>query len=145
MKLLLVCLVSAFLASSTLQSEIRTNSNYYDDDSSTIAPGQDPNCLDYDSGKKCCSQCVFRTVNIKGKCVKVNDLCSTWCSKTADCTSCYGGYTLKNGACVIGNNNSKDPYCTQWNSDGKCISCAFRTVWRKGACKVVSDQCKTWN
>lgn len=45
-------------------------------------------------------QCVFRSVNINGVCVRVNDQCATWSSTTALCTGCYRGYDVVNGACV---------------------------------------------
>lgn len=45
-------------------------------------------------------QCVFRSVNINGACVRVNDQCATWSNTTALCTGCYKGYEEVNGVCV---------------------------------------------
>lgn len=45
--------------------------------------------------------CPFRTVQISGECVQVSDLCATWDEVTGKCLTCYGGYTLSEGACVL--------------------------------------------
>jgi hypothetical protein len=54
-----------------------------------------------DNGR--CTQCIFRYVlNQNATCIKVSDLCKTWSETTAQCTSCYGGYTRTNqGQCIV--------------------------------------------
>lgn len=58
----------------------------------------DPLCVTY-AADGSCSVCSYRSVLTNGKCVAVSDLCNTWDSTTALCTSCYGGYTLVSGVC----------------------------------------------
>lgn len=70
--------------------------------------------MDYDK-KDCCTQCIFRTVNIRGKCKAVSDFCQTWDERTGLCTSCYQGYKNCDGVCKIAGPNAKDFYCTKWN------------------------------
>ena len=38
---------------------------------------------------------------INGVCVPVNDQCSTFDENTGDCLSCYLGYNLEGGKCII--------------------------------------------
>lgn len=48
-----------------------------------------------------CDVCAFRTVkDYNGRCKKVSDQCREW-DNTGCCTSCYGGYKLSGGDCVI--------------------------------------------
>ena len=34
--------------------------------------------------------------------MNVNDQCKTWSEVTAECTSCYDGWSLSSGQCVVG-------------------------------------------
>lgn len=52
------------------------------------------------------TDCPYRTVLKDGACVKVSDLCNTWNGVTGDCTSCFYGYKLSGGACIIGDGGS---------------------------------------
>lgn len=45
--------------------------------------------------------CPFRTVSKNGECVAVSDQCNTWDNTTGDCLTCYGGYTLSAGKCIV--------------------------------------------
>lgn len=76
--------------------------------------------------------CPYRTVKIYGVCEPVSDLCETW-YQNGDCKTCYLGYGLKNGACVISNRATSS------------ADCVFRQVYKKGRCINVSDQCLTWS
>lgn len=40
-------------------------------------------------------------INKNGKCEAVDTLCQTFDSDNGLCTSCYGGYILNNGSCLI--------------------------------------------
>lgn len=48
------------------------------------------------------SECGFRHVKVNGECKEVSDQCKTWDGLNGDCISCYDGWTLSEGACVIG-------------------------------------------
>lgn len=52
------------------------------------------------------SPCFFRQVFLNGACVQVNDNCRTW-DERAQCTSCYGGYTLGGGQCSVASAGAK--------------------------------------
>ena len=45
---------------------------------------------------------MFRFVLENGACKAVSDQCKTWNVSTGACLSCYDGWTLSNGACVVG-------------------------------------------
>lgn len=75
--------------------------------------------------------CAPRTVLKDGKCVAVSDQCKTWSSTTGDCLSCYDGYTLETGACIIKSGGT--------TNTGGAGSCPFRQVLKNGQCVVVSD------
>ena len=103
-------------------------------------------CQSFDASGDC-KACVYRSVpNGKGKCLEVNPQCNTFNNKTGACKSCYGGYALKNGNCVV----SKQPAEVSGSSDGncrksdkgKCVECSFRYFLNsKGACEQISDLC----
>ena len=81
--------------------------------------------------------CLPRNFVRDGVCVEVSDQCKTWNNVNGDCTSCYEGWTLRDGDCVIADAPS------QGGSNGG--SCFFREVRINGQCVKVNDQCRTWN
>lgn len=46
-------------------------------------------------------QCYTRQVLINNSCVDVSPYCSTWNTSDAKCTSCYTGYRLSTGSCIL--------------------------------------------
>ena len=97
------------------------------------------------------SECDFRQVKIDGVCVNVSNQCNTWDQVSGACTSCYPGWSLSNGECVVGGGSEQptepptevptEPPTEQPNQP----SCYFRQVRINGNCVNVSDQCNTWN
>lgn len=85
-----------------------------------------------DNGSSGSVVCPPRTVKIQGTCRQVSDLCRTWYDN-GDCETCYVGYELVEGACVVG------------NTGGSSGQCAYRYVYIGGSCVAVSDQCYTWS
>lgn len=95
---------------------------------------------------------------INGVCRAVSDQCKTWSQTTALCLSCYGGYTLQNGACVIGGGTTEEPsgnpcssnqieindICVNVNDllnilhylTGTCASCLPGHTLRNGRCTL---------
>lgn len=64
---------------------------------------QEPNCNVY-AADGSCEICSFRFwMTEERQCVQVSDQCKSWCKENGDCTSCYLGYSLSNGECVIAN------------------------------------------
>ena len=92
-----------------------------------------------------CLQCVPRSYNRSGTCTAVNTLCRTWSNTTGACQSCYNGYILQNGLCVIDNTYiNNNPLCRSFNGS-VCVACATRSYLVNGICIAVNDQCNTWN
>ena len=72
--------------------------------------------------------------------MKVNDLCHTWNNTNGHCLSCYGGYELMEGRCLI---IKLDAGCKDWNwTDLTCIACSYRYYKNNNnKCMAVSDYC----
>ena len=77
----------------------------------TTTPNSDPNCAQRDASNICTS-CYYRYyLNAQKVCVAVSDQCNTFDS-LGNCLSCYGGYTLTNGSCVVSTApTNSDPNC----------------------------------
>lgn len=84
---------------------------------------KDPNCLSYDSSNNC-NQCSSRYFldPTSGQCKSISPLCNGFNSQTGVCLNCYTGYTLQNGACVIGTSTTLDPNCKTFNGN-TCTQC----------------------
>jgi hypothetical protein len=98
-----------------------------------------------------CQSCAAKHFkNAQGSCVPVNDQCREWNTTTGQCTSCYFGYALSNGTCVLDAGALAaqvvaNPLCNNFTNTG-CVSCADRAVFdSKGICKAVDTQCNTWD
>ena len=49
-----------------------------------------------------CVKCVPRGyIDFEGNCALVSDSCNTFDIFSGDCTSCYGGFVLKDGKCIL--------------------------------------------
>lgn len=79
-----------------------------------------------------------------GVCFQVSDYCQTWNNSTGNCTSCYQGYQLSQGACVQGSN---DANCAKYDQNTKrCTQCSTRYYLNSNnICTSVSSQCRTWD
>lgn len=86
------------------------------------------NCVVHDENGAC-SQCQHRFINKNGICQQVNDQCETWDQTSGECLTCYGGYYLSQGNCVI--NNDGIPIVISPNADTKCPP---RSILKNGAC-----------
>ena len=104
---------------------------------------KDPNCKIYDANNQC-QQCANKYfVNVEsGKCSPVNPLCRTFNPDNGFCTTCYQGYGLLNGQCLI--NVASDPNCKR-TSGAVCVECYPRLYINNGKCLPVSDNCKTYD
>ena len=95
-----------------------------------------------------CIQCSIRWFFDSNKvCQPVSDLCSTW-NSNGECVSCYNGYIVNQGACIVNPNifkPSTDSLCATWQNQ-VCITCAPRSYFNaNGVCTPVSDNCATWD
>ena len=70
---------------------------------------KDPNCKEFNTDNTCskCSNRYF--VSEYGKCSPVNPLCFGYNPGNGACTTCYRGYVLENGRCIVG--SASDPNC----------------------------------
>jgi proprotein convertase subtilisin/kexin type 5 len=101
----------------------------------------DPSCKSFNSDNTCqeCSTSFYLSM---GKCVRFNPLCATINPTTGDCTSCYNGYTLKQGNCSIGTSVTVANCRTIQN--GICVACStgyFRAS--NNTCQQISPLCAT--
>lgn len=129
--------------------------------SSIVRP--DPLCRTF--RRNICIECSFRSVfDANRRCKEVSTLCNTYDLTTGKCMSCYGGYTLNNGACVstasllppncvdiqngvciecslgfilMGDNTCQPrmPGCLTMLSDGRCVSCSVGYLLQGSVCK----------
>ena len=64
---------------------------------------QDTGCAEWNGNV--CKRCSKRWwMNANGVCAPVGDQCATWNDVTGECLTCYGGYILNNGQCIINPN-----------------------------------------
>ena len=105
----------------------------------------DAGCKTWSNGtcKECYDHFAF---NPNGLCAAVSALCKT--NQGLNCTSCYNGYVLMNGSCVISSQQSapSDAGCNVWDWNKQiCLSCSPYWYFSNGSCVQVSPQCKTYN
>lgn len=107
----------------------------------------DGGCSNWDWNNQVCLACSKNWVLVGKKCVAVSDQCLTW-DQTGDCLSCYTGYLLTNGKCLITDLtliNPPDKGCFDWNWNGQlCLTCSQRWYFNQaGECTPVNDLCNT--
>lgn len=94
---------------------------------------------------RCSPRAVFDAF---GLCIAVSDLCRTF-SQRGDCESCYKGYELADGNCLLSTDLTIafDVGCGEWDWDNKrCLKCSYRYFLnREGKCEQVSDLCNTFD
>ena len=66
------------------------------------------------------------------KCERVHVLCQRYSVETGKCLSCYPGYTLAEGKCIISSLS-----CREYTTEGTCLSCYDGYQVRDGNCYVV--------
>jgi len=74
-------------------------------------------CSAWDSNNRCtnCSKGSF--LNRNNICTLVDPLCLTHNPQNGDCLSCFIGYTLNAGRCVVSNQTAVvDPFCKKFMS-----------------------------
>ena len=89
----------------------------------------DPGCAKWDWDSQLCLSCsknwVFNSSKI---CIPVSDQCKTTSLNSGLCISCYKGYDLIEGSCVLSASKtakSSDSGCANWDWDNQiCIRCS---------------------
>lgn len=80
-----------------------------------------------------------------GYCQQISPLCRSSDRNTGACLSCYNGYDLSNGLCVLGRDTIyTDSLCRAW-SNGQCRECSTRAYSINGVCTQVDPLCQTFN
>ena len=59
------------------------------------------NCADFDPVNNICNKCGIRFFKSDGMCKAVSNDCSTYDEDTGFCLTCYSGYVLRNGKCLL--------------------------------------------
>lgn len=102
-------------------------------------------CEVWDSVYGICLKCSARFYfNSNKVCAQVSELCKTY-DENGNCLTCYAGYYLSKGQCLIQPAVLPDPGCYVWNfTDNVCLECSKRWYFNsQGKCQQVSDLCKT--
>jgi hypothetical protein len=108
----------------------------------------DLGCGTWDWNNQVCLACSNLWVfNAEGKCVPISDRCATHAAN-GQCLTCYKGYDLTNGTCVISPANTASPSdlgCATWDWNNQvCLTCSNKWVFNANKkCVAVSDQCAT--
>lgn len=109
----------------------------------------DVGCNYWDWTKQVCLQCSDRWfMNSQKICTPVSDNCQSWDNINGACISCYKGYNLNNGVCIVAPvQQISDPGCAQWNWNNQtCLQCSSRWyLSTSGKCAQISDSCQTYN
>jgi hypothetical protein len=115
-----------------------------------LAPVQqvsDVGCATWNWNNQICQQCSSNWVfNNNGVCVPVSDQCNTY-NKAGACVTCYKGYNLNNGVCVLAPvQQVTDVGCANWDWNNQvCLSCSARYIFNSNhICIPVSDNCNSW-
>lgn len=93
---------------------------------SSVQTNLDPSCGAFDPQTLQCTKCADsyhqNPLSSTVSCIINDPLCKTY-TATYSCDSCYRGYTLLNGNCVILiSSQVTDPYCKNFTS-GTCSEC----------------------
>ena len=107
----------------------------------------DAGCKNWDWNAQKCLECSEFWYFNKGICTPVSDLCKTYNNITGFCLSCFKGYALANGTCIVQDRSISDVGCARWDWDNnKCLNCSYYWVFNsKGVCTTVSPYCKTYD
>jgi hypothetical protein len=105
----------------------------------------DPNCNTF-NGNTCakCSSGFF--LNPSGKCQTVSPSCKTFDASSGACLSCFAGYEISNGSCLVSKTQTTLPNCNQIDlTNGKCAKCSFGYYFdQQGNCQQADPNCKTF-
>ena len=108
----------------------------------------DLGCALWDWDEQICLECSERwTFRLDGICIPVSDQCKEHDVK-GSCTSCYRGYQLDEGNCVLAaeRDEIRDEGCKIWDWDSNsCVECSFRWYFTDNGCEKVSDDCKDYD
>jgi hypothetical protein len=95
-----------------------------------------------------CIRCSIGYVFLSnGFCGSVDSNCKSYSESTGLCTSCYMGFNLVGGNCILGDdkNSAIDPNCAAFAA-GACVRCSKNFYFGvNGACLAVNPLCQTFD
>lgn len=118
-----------------------------------LAPEVKPSdigCKIWDWPNQVCLSCSANfAFNQNNACVPVSDQCKEHDAQGL-CTSCYFGYDLQAGSCILSPSNNRRPSdlgCADWDwNNDKCLTCSNWYFFNaNGVCVPVSDLCATYD
>jgi hypothetical protein len=88
-------------------------------DPNQFSPGNDSLCASWKD--RVCLKCAPRAYfDSNGVCREVNKNCNTWDAFDGFCLTCYKGYEIKNGNCILSDvTGPTDNGCKRWDWDNK--------------------------
>ena len=114
-----------------------------------VNAARDTNCRKFDPmNNNYCIECYQGYLPLSGKCQGQNPLCKTANARTGVCESCWMGYTLSQGNCVldqptVGGQAESDIYCIKIQGNS-CIECSNGYyVGSTGKCEALDPHCKS--
>lgn len=102
---------------------------------------QNPNCAEFQDNKciKCSSGFYFNKDQI---CTAFNPLCQTSNTTNGDCLSCFIGFTIRGGTCVV-DTTSTSFNCAEFSSSGVCKKCSTGYYFdSNNKCQISNPLCK---
>ena len=101
----------------------------------------DKNCLIWRLGQcMSCSQGSY--LNFDNQCRKIGPHCADFNHETLNCESCYPGYTIEEGDCVI--ELTVDYNCKDRQNEG-CKECYYGFWVKEGRCVLANALCRTYS
>lgn len=116
---------------------------------------RDPYCKVFSaSNNNYCTECYKGYLAIHGGCKEQNPLCKTIKMANGDCETCWPGFSLVQGDCVVGEQATTastksgvvDVYCIKI-VNGVCNECSNGYYYHKNdqICKQADPLCKDYN
>ena len=117
---------------------------------SSAAGPTDLGCATWDWNNQVCLACSNRWFfNSNKVCTPVSNDCNQYNSISGACVTCFKGYSLSNGQCLVSSANSSptDLGCATWDWNNQvCLACSNRWVFNsKKVCVPVSDNCHSYD
>lgn len=93
-----------------------------------------------------CQSCASSSYLSGNRCVAFDPMCASSNTNNGNCLTCYGGYVLSAGRCVLSTNTQpNDLLCRRWNAAGVCVECSTNAYFRQNMCVAVDALCRTFD
>lgn len=111
-----------------------------------VSSSFDPNCNTF-KGDSCIKCSLKYYLNSNGKCKAVDPSCKTFDNTNGNCLSCFAGFEVSNGSCLVSKIKATISNCNQVDlTTGKCAKCSFGYYFdQQGNCNQADPNCKTFD